>query len=112
MDRKEKIELLTDWAIAYKNLNDAYEKIDDALGCSICESAIYDSSFKLFEEYTKAVAIILSENKIVDDINEWLSWYCYENEMGESQIKAKAALWNKERKIKNLNDLLDIIEAE
>jgi hypothetical protein len=110
MEKKEKIALLTEWAVAYKNLDVSYDALAAALGCDICESDIFDASYKMFEVYTKAIAVILAGDKDAEDVESWLSWYCYEDGMGEKGMAAKASTWKRFKKIKNLNDLLKVIE--
>ena len=54
--------------------------------------------------YTKAVG------ELVGDKGAWLSWYCWENEMGEKRLQGGPT--GKMCPIETLEDLLWIIEVE
>ena len=113
MTRKEKLSLLTDWKNSYIKLDNAYDKLSKAFGCHLIDSDIFDSAFMMFDRYTKTVAMLLDcNNTLLCHVEDWLSWYCYETNMGSKDMDAQADSWKKARKIKTVKDLLDIIEAE
>lgn len=109
MNTKEKLALLKTWQETYQTLDKAFDDFETALGCNICESKFFDSCWNSFQNYTKAIALLL-ETETVVGVEEWLSWYCYENGMGEKEMEAKARSWKRMRKIKTLTDLLKVIE--
>ena len=103
MIRAEKLDLLNQWVclylrtrLVYKNLRQMFDAAPECEVISIADD--------IHEEYTKLVA-----EKVGDEDN-WLDWYLFENDAGEKGFEAKAANWKKGRKIKTLEDLLDLIE--
>lgn len=111
MTDKEKISLLEEWQKSYEELDIAIVAIETAFGCYMCDSNIFNASWKIFEKYTETLAIIFcdSSDKTVNDYKAWLSWYCYENDMGKKGFEAKASSWKKPKKINNLKMLLKVM---
>lgn len=113
MTRQEKLKLLTEWKTSYIKLDKSFDKLSDAIGCSLVESNIFNNSFMMFDRYTKTVAMLLDQPQmLLYHVEDLLSWYCYENAMGKNSLKAKANSWKNAIEIKTINDLLNIIEAE
>jgi len=104
MERTEKLVLLKEWEDNYKDIINLYDSLYEMYNCSP-ESKAVKVIFETFEKYTRSVSII------VGDEFDWLEWYIYDNECGKKGLQAKASSWKKERKIKNVKDLLDIIES-
>ena len=104
MERTQKLALLKEWEDNYKEINKVYESLHEMYDCSP-ESKAVRVIFDTFENYTKSVAII------IEDEDDWLEWYLYDNECGKKELTAKAITWKNHKKIKNVKDLLDIIES-
>lgn len=84
----------------YKSLDSACDKARDA-GCLDFEGPLNEAIWKAFEGLLD----------MVDDENQWLSWYIWDNSCGEKgglAINSK----NKRRKIKTPEDLAWIILSE
>lgn len=104
MTSKERYNLLVDWKKQYDLCYKAQELLDqlfDNVGSTL-DNAIWIT----FEKYTDALSALVGDN------GEWLDWFCWENDMGDSCSSAKASSWKKMRKISTLKDLCKIIEAD
>lgn len=105
LDRERKLELLREWQLRTEELNRVQKAVRDVLQLRP-ECPILDEPWHLHNAYTKAVG------ELVGDKGAWMSWYCWENEMGEKRLKAGAAGGNDMREIVTLEDLLWIIEVD
>ena len=101
MTTAEKLAILTEWQTNMKAAEADIERIIDPLKCAP-ESALYAIPWNLMDCYTKAVS------QLVGDQDEWLAWYWSDNEWGTK--KREAMIGGKFRQIKNLRDLLRVIE--
>lgn len=97
----DKIKLLTKWVAQYKALDAAWDKIYRVTGAD-CESELGRATFEIFDTYTDTLADLIGAHR------EDLHWFLYDNECGAKQIKAGAV--GKMRKIKNIKDLIKLIE--
>jgi len=70
------------------------------------ESQFFTILYDTYNKYVKNLSQLIN-----DDFN-WIDWYIWENECGKKEFEAKASKWKKERKIKNVKDLIDIISAD
>lgn len=117
MTDDDKLKLLEEWQKSYEELEIAFNAIETAFGCFMGDSHLFDSSWKMFEKYTEALAMILycntsecnTEDKTTETYKEWLSWYAYENLMGKKGFEAKAGSWKKAKKINNPKLLLKVM---
>lgn len=101
MTSPEKLEYLNQWQKCYEENENFYQKqkeIYELSPESLAASTIWDG----FTAYTKCMS------KLVGDTEEWLEWYCLENEMGKEQRLVGPK--GKTKPIKNLSDLLELIE--
>jgi len=62
----------------------------------------------MWNTHDKLVALTV---EILDDKDKWIDWYLWENEAGKRKFEAKAASWPHQRQIKNLDDLIDLING-
>lgn len=100
--QERKIQLLKTWETHYNAINDKERAFMDGAGMRE-PLPLMEAYWQLFDEYTKFVA------EKVGDKGEWLSWYCWENDMGKKRMDA--GYNNKLKPIKNLNDLLKMIDG-
>jgi hypothetical protein len=105
MKTKERMLLLTEWKNQYEYCSKVWNMLDKVIRIE-CDSMLGNALWGTFEKYTDVVS------KLVGDTGTWLSWYCWENDMGQRNFEAQASSWKKERKICNLSDLCQIIEAD
>lgn len=105
MTHKERMRLLKQWQDQLIAVDNVRKDIDAIFGDCI-ESEFYSVISKMAGTYTKTLSALIG------DTGEWLDWYWLENYMGKREMEAKASNWNKMRKIKNLNDLCKLIEAD
>lgn len=113
MNTKEKISLLEEWKQTYDKLEVAFKSLEQALGCDLVESDLYNASYESFEKYTAMLSkLFVVEGKITEqDVQEWLWWYWIENDMGASGLEASSKAGGKLKKIDTLQKLLHLIEG-
>lgn len=99
MTKKEILVLLKAWEASYKEVSKHFDKLHEIFPFN--EAPLEDSVFNIFDNYTKVLS------KLIGDKAEWLDWYCFENSFGEKKMKVK--IGTKEKTIKNLNDLVEMI---
>jgi len=94
--------LLEKWEKSFFTLEKEYNKLKDVFYISP-ESKMSKSMHLVFDSYTDSL-----ENFLKDD-EEWMLWYCWENDMGRKKMQAKAANWPESKPICNIQDLLSLI---
>ena len=97
MKRKEKKKLINNVLDQYNKLVKVFDLLNQIVG-SNSESLIHETVWKLFDEYIDCMEMKL------DDEGEWLIWYIWENNRGKNELEAESD--GKKRKVKNVNDLL------
>lgn len=96
-----KLEYLNEWQKCYEENEKFYQKQKEIYELSP-ESLAASTIWGGFAVYTKCVA------KIVGDKDKWLEWYWLENDMGKKAYEADV---HENGPIKNLSDLLELIES-
>lgn len=110
MTTKERMALLKEWEEQFHVVDEAWASLEKLFRGLDTESAISRAMWKTFEKYTEAQAARL-EGEPSEDNENWLSWYCWENDMGQNEYPAKVGIWKKSRKIRSLADLCKLIEG-
>lgn len=67
------------------------------------ESPLIEAAYSVFDSYTECLS------EVIGDKDEWLVWYCWENNMGERKFGVYLDGEEKERPIESLEDLADLI---
>lgn len=98
-----KLKLLQDWENTYKEISKTFDLFSELTGAD-AESPLFVALFNTHEQYTDVLALAIGAN--VED----LAWFIYENDCGAKQMAAKNPNWKKAKKIKNVKDLLRMIE--
>jgi hypothetical protein len=101
MTKAEKLAALQYWQTAYKNLDAAFDSLKPALGYLV-GGALWDAVWFTFVQYTEIL------EQLLGDDSGWLSWHCYENDMGAKGYEA--GYGEDLRPIEDLDDLLWLIE--
>lgn len=103
MTKKEKMKLLNEWYTQFTIIDSAWTSLEKSFRGLDAESMIGMALWGTFGEYSKLVSLL------VGDESEWLSWYCWDNDMGEKGFKAgkKGRL----RSIKTIEDLCWLISS-
>jgi len=97
----KEIKLIAEHLVHYERLDAAFEKLDEALGCT-ADSPLFKAVWECFEDHTKVVA------QLVGDREGWIEWYVRENECG---AKGMAAGYDGVvMPVKTLSDLVRLIE--
>lgn len=102
MTREEKLIFLEEWKENYRKVEEKCDELAEILG-DIFDSPLFERIWGMFQSYTEALSALIG------DESEWLDWYCYECDMGNTPMEA-GRNDNDMRLIETLNDLLDIIE--
>lgn len=105
MTTKERMKLLTEWKEQFEKCDQAWTALEKIFRGLDCDSQIGDAIWRTQQRYTEAVG------KLIGDDNDWLDWYCYDNNMGADGKKAKAAKWKRLQPVDTLGDLCRLIEA-
>lgn len=95
------LDMLTEWSIQHKRLSNLDAQLKTIFGRAT-EGEHFDCVWKIFDAYTDALSLALG------DTGEWLGWYAGENDMGANAMQA--GYHSKLRKVKNVRDLLWLIE--
>lgn len=106
MTSKERYKLLVEWKDQYEVCDEAQKLLEKLLRGFDTDSPLGAAIWTTFDRYTDALAAN------VGDTGAWLSWFCWDNNMGAKSSKAKASSWKRMKTIKTLKDLCKIIEAD
>ncbi|MFA5234082.1 MAG: hypothetical protein WC390_06740 [Sulfurimonas sp.] len=98
-----KLKLLQDWVDNYQQLTATWDVLDKVVGASY-ESPLHTAISGMFDNYTDILATLVGSSS--DELN----WFIYDNECGKKALVAKNKDWKKMKKIKNVKDLLSLIE--
>lgn len=105
--RAEKLDLLSAWFTQYTKADVATKQLAALFG-EIQESKMYETIWQLFDNYTQALRTVLGDIPS-EPIDAWMHWFCYDNHMGARGLAASNG--GHLKKIKTLEDLLDLIEG-
>ncbi len=98
MKKEKMLELLEQWKSNYISLSEVNDKVYD-----IFEATLPDACWETFDLYTDTLSELLG-----DTMNDtWLSWFCFENDMGAKGYEA--GYDDNLKPIKSLEDLADLI---
>jgi len=100
MNKKETIEKFIK---IYKQRELLIDKLQELFGFTD-SVMLYDTLFAM-----EGFSIELVE-EIVDDKDKWIEWFVYENDCGEKELEAGPR--DNLKKIKTVDDLLELIENE
>lgn len=104
MTKDKALGTLQRWQDMYNNLEAAYSPLEKAFGASY-EGELPDAMWRMFDSYTELLGDVLG------DTQDWLSWYCYETDMGKKDMRVFIPdVWN-HLPVKNVSDLYAVIEA-
>ncbi len=98
--RPEALRALEDWQRLHNTLVN-HVAAAQAAGCLDINGPLWDVMWRVFDSYTKTLALAL-------DAGDWLDWYCAENSMGAKSMYA--GYDGKLRCIKDIKGLLRLIE--
>lgn len=93
------LEILKDWEKTYFENKEVWKKMKD-IGFDI-ESPVGNSIWLTFDKYTQVIEKIYN--------TDFLTWYCWENNMGERGLLVIDS--EGEREIKSIDDLYDLISG-
>ena len=102
IEKKRALELLDSWRESYM-MNKELIVFAGVVSGDMSDSLLYNTVWQGFDRHTGALAAALG------DCDAWLSWYCWDNDMGAKASKA-APPSGKFRNVKTLNQLWQIIE--
>jgi len=102
IDREKAKILLDEFFEVFDTINSNYDKLNEILGVDV-DSPFFDPISLLVDMYTKRL-----QDMFEDDFDS-ISWHIWENDCGRKEYEAKCGAWKAERKIKNTDDLLDLI---
>lgn len=97
MNKKLTIEELNKILDSYIALKKVMDKAYDA-GFMDIDGAFYNTVWKSFEDTVNII-----------DPDSWITWYIYDNDMGERGMQVKIA--DKEFSVKNRRDLLEVMNS-
>lgn len=101
MDRLEKKEVIARVIGNYVGLQESFNTLNKAIG-DTTGGPFFDRMWRMFDEY------MASAETLIGDKEKWLGWFVYDNSCGASELKA--GLGRRLKKIKTVDDLLDLIE--
>jgi len=99
-DRENTLSLLTEWQAHYTAVSSMMDNIKTSTGLDI-DGALCTIVWELFDAYTEAAGME------VGDHDGWMSWYCWDNDMGA--LAMAAGYDGKPRPIRTLKNLCTLI---
>ena len=100
---EEKIKILRKLICRHQEVDDAFSRLEKALGINFSESSdFYDAVWNAIETGIEAASIFMG------DKSGWLSWHIYDNDYGKNHLEA--GYDGKRNKIRTVKDLLELIE--
>lgn len=100
---EERAQLITTWYTRVKQYEDIRVQLDEIFGCSP-ESKYHDAVDRLAQEYTYVV------EQLIGDENQLLSWFFYDNDLGNGVTPIKLTGWEQVQYINTLEILIKVIE--
>lgn len=104
LSTQEKVRLINKLIQKYHAINKASDKLESAIGQFNENSPIFVA---LWDNFDFTVDLV---SDLVDDNNEWIPWFIWDNDLGKNLLTAKIGQF--QRKIKNVNELVKIIELD
>lgn len=89
----------------YEEISKIYDEFEALTRCAP-ESKLAGAIFVTHDLWRKELAVRLR------DTSGWLDWFIYDNELGAKGLPAKAAAWEKPRRIKTVRDLAAVLAAD
>jgi hypothetical protein len=110
MTRDDKINALKMWENSYNILAEITSDLEKLFG-DITESKLGDAHWELFMTMTEMTAQNITEDfeTDLDNISEWLNWFCWENKMGKGGLAAGSFIAMST--VDTIEDLLNLIEG-
>jgi myo-inositol-hexaphosphate 3-phosphohydrolase len=105
MNKKQQIK---EWTETIDRVVESYRKLNEVCKQCIEVGAMYTDG-KLWSAIWDSFDTMLN---CIDDKNEWLSWYIYENNCGKNKYEAKAANQKKAKIISRSEDLAKLIVSD
>ena len=99
--REEKLEALHGWQARRTAMEEQINAFEQLAGVSF-ESPFITCIHAIMEADRKVTSLI------VDDRDEWLDWFCYENSYG--YCRKVVSIGGQERLVPDVEDLLSVIE--
>lgn len=100
-EKPEALALLKKWQAMHAKADALCDGVHAVFG-NTPDSQLFETVWFLFDAYTTALSAQLG------DVGDWLPWFANENDMGAK--KRDVMIDKKMRRIKNLRDLLAVIE--
>lgn len=100
-DKREALALLSKWEALYTRTDALVDGVNAVFG-NTPDSLLFETVWCVFDAYTAALSAQLGDSE------DWLPWFANENGMGDK--KRDVMIGKKMRRIKNLRDLLVVIE--
>ena len=103
MKRKEIKKKIEEVLKYHTELDSKWEVLEKVLGVDT-SVGIANVSWSLFDEYTKAI------EREIGDVDQYLSWYLWDNLRGERGLAASSGPTVKKVVIKSVDDLVELIK--
>jgi hypothetical protein len=104
MNREKRIWIISKLVAQHKALDSHFDILSKTLGSQV-GSPFFDCMYKAMDSYLESVSEWLG-----DDFG-WINWFIHENDYGKRAYAAKPSKGRK-RKIRTVENLVDIIEAD
>jgi hypothetical protein len=104
MTPQEKVERINKLIASYRELDEAFDLLHEALGFS-GESPLHEAAWRTFDVAMESIAREIGDDPTVFG---WLHWFIYENDCGAAGMEA--GLTNNLRPIKTAAELIELIE--
>lgn len=100
MNKKDLVKQLDKTVLNYKNLDLVFDQAND-LGIFPSEGHFFDTVWKSFEGLIEVI------EKQLD--TDWISWYIFDNQCGEKELRGQTGSMKKPKTIKNTKELAQLI---
>ena len=105
MDKKispDQKKVLEKFLEQYKKMDSNFEEIFSIFGIGVVDSKLFDGCYGLIDFCVEILSLL------VDDKDDWINWYIYDNECGKKE--GEAGYDRNLKKICSLEDLVFLIE--
>ena len=105
MDKSNILRLLISWKEEHDKAEQLTEILYQVFGDD-STSQFYKVVWGMFDRYTDALSLLF------DDQNEWLTWFCWDNDLGKKKLKYRNNAGEKFKKMCSLKQLAAALEKK
>jgi len=110
VNREEKVELVKECIESRDSLFNSFGELEKLVGTFSESSPLWNSMCSMDNALQKSVSLNIGDVEMLNGMT-WLNWFIYDNDCGKKGYTASVNA-GKERSIKTIEDLLDLIDED